>query len=78
MKCMINLLLTDKLSVRFENYFWRRQNFSVYLPSSHPNYTSGGINAGEPSFPERIKIAMLCLRIILRDESQAVGNSPLA
>ena len=38
----------------------------------------GGTKAGEPSHPWRIKIVMACLRIILRDESQTVGNNPLA
>ena len=47
-------------------------------PSSHPNYTSGGTKAGVQSPPGRIKIAMACFRIILRDVSQTVGNSSLA
>ena len=34
--------------------------------------------AGEPSPPVRVKIAMACLQIFLRDEYQSVGNSPLA
>ena len=46
-------------------------------PTSHPNYTSEGTNAGEPSPPWKIKIVMACLRTILRDESQAIGNSPI-
>ena len=33
---------------------------------------------GEPCPPWRMKIAMACLRIILRDEFQTVGNSSLA
>ena len=33
---------------------------------------------GKPSTPGQIKIAMIYLRIILRDESQTDGNSPLA
>ena len=57
------------------------QNFvrfhAIESPSSHPNYTSGGIKAVEPSLPWKIKIVMACLRIILCDESQTVGNSPL-
>ena len=36
------------------------------------NYTSGGTKMGE------IEIVMACPWIILRDESQTVGNSPLA
>ena len=45
-------------------------------PSSHLHCTSGGTNAGEPSLPWQIKIMMTCVRIILKDESQTVGNSP--
>ena len=41
------------------------------------NYTSGGTEGGEPSPPWRIKIVMAYLRIILKDESHTVGNSPL-
>ena len=42
------------------------------------NYSSGDTKAGEPAPPGRIKIAMACLWITLRDESQTVSNSPLA
>ena len=43
----------------------------------HPNYSSRGTKAGELSPPWWMKIAMACVRIILRDESQTVGNSLL-
>ena len=41
------------------------------------NYTSGGTKVGEPSPPWWIKIVMACLRTILGDESQTIGNSSL-
>ena len=47
-------------------------------PDTVPNYASGGTKAGEPSPLGRIKVAMACLRIILRTESQTVGNSQFA
>ena len=43
----------------------------------HPNYSSGGTKAGEPSPPWWMKIVMGRVRIILRDQSETVGNSPL-
>ena len=55
-----------------------RRGCNVLPYNSHPNYTSGDTKAGETSPPGRIKIAMACLRIILRDESQTICNSPLA
>ena len=47
------------------------------LQDSIQNYTCGDIKEGKPSPPWRVKIGMGCLRIILRDESQTVGSSPL-
>ena len=47
------------------------------LPSSHSDYTSEGTRVGKPSFPWRIKIVTACLRIILRDEFETIGNSLL-
>ena len=46
-------------------------------PSSHSNDISGDTKAGKPSPPRRIEIVMLCLLIILWDESQTVSNRPL-
>ena len=46
-------------------------------PNSHAYYNFEGNKAGEPSPAWWIKIAMVCLWIILRDESQTVRNSQL-
>ena len=42
-----------------------------------PNQITVGTTAGEPFPPWRIKIVLACFRIILRDETQTVDNSPL-
>ena len=47
------------------------------LQVNPPNYTPGSTKAGKPSTLWRIIIVMACLRIVLRDESQIVDNSPL-
>ena len=44
--------------------------FQVFIE----NYTSGDTKARETSPPWQIKIMMTCLRTILRDESQTIGN----
>ena len=41
-------------------------------------FSQSGGGEGEASPPWRIKIAMTCLRYILRDECQTVGTRPLA
>ena len=57
---------------------WKIRRGCNVLQVPIQNYTSGHTKAGEPSPPGLIKIAMACIRIILRDEGQTVGNSSLA
>ena len=71
--------LAWQITTMYANGTWCMLNPSwvQYPPSSRSNYTSGGTKVGEPSPPWKIKIVMPCLRIILRNESQTVINSPL-
>ena len=48
------------------------------LQISIQHFTSVGSKAGESSLQWWIKIVMICLRTIVRNESQNVGNSPLS
>ena len=49
----------------------------IFINKPFVHFISGGTKAEEPSPPWRIKIAMACLRIIRREESSTVSNSPL-
>ena len=50
---------------------------SILDSESLSGISSGGTKAGKPSPQWQIKIVMACFRIILRNESQTVSNSPL-
>ena len=66
----------------FDPYSRSPSHTSMYNPSwvegpqsSHPCYKTGGTKAEQPSVPFWIRIVIASLRIILKDESQTVGNS---
>ena len=54
---------------------WKIRRGCNVLQVPIQNYTSRGTKVKEPSSPWWIKIEMAYLQIILRDESQTVGNA---